>query len=37
VPEALDEAPGGPAAAEETTPESGNDDDLYALIDRGYV
>ncbi|MFJ4981115.1 type I polyketide synthase [Streptomyces coeruleorubidus] len=33
----LDEAPGGPAAAEETTPESGDDDDLYALIDRGYV
>ncbi|KOV94443.1 modular polyketide synthase [Streptomyces sp. NRRL B-1140] len=32
----LDEAPGGPAAAQETTPESG-DDDLYALIDRGYV
>ncbi|MFE5602783.1 type I polyketide synthase [Streptomyces coelicoflavus] len=41
-PEALEapgarEAPAGPETAQETTPESGNDDDLYALIDRGYV
>ncbi len=31
------QAPKAPQTAGETSPESSSDDDLYALIDRGYV
>ncbi|MFL5516069.1 MAG: acyl carrier protein, partial [Gemmatimonadales bacterium] len=31
------QAPDAPETAEETSPDIGSDDDLYELIDRGYV
>lgn len=37
APETAQEAPGAPETAQETSLESRSDDDLYELIDRGYV